>query len=89
MIGQAGLRYDIQLVETDESPVLPEESRIGTHLAFISDDPAASIEEIKIWTESRHIKFISGAWTDKEQYFDLPDLFVNFVIEILHSSVES
>jgi hypothetical protein len=88
MMGQSGLKYDIQLVETDESPAATIETKKGTHLAFISDDPQGVIDEIRLWAEGGKIKLISGKWTEKEQYFDLPDLFINFVIEVLHLSVE-
>jgi hypothetical protein len=88
MVGQVGLRYDIQLVETDERPILTSESKTGTHVAFISDDPQSKIEEIREWAFNKKIKFIAGGWSEKELYFDLPELFINFVVEIMHTSVE-
>jgi hypothetical protein len=88
MVGQAGLRYDIQLVETDEPSLPITTSKIGTHVAFISDDPQAVIQKIEAWSKEYDIKFITDGWSDKERYVDLPELFINFVIEIMHTSVE-
>jgi hypothetical protein len=30
---------------------------------------------------------IRGGWSEKELWFDLPDVFTNFVIEIMHTSI--
>jgi hypothetical protein len=43
---------------------------------------------VKKWAESKNIRFREGGWSEIERYFDLPDLFINSVIEIMHNSVD-
>lgn len=86
MISQKSININIQLIETNVKPILIEK-KINTHIAFISDDPEKNVNEIKQWANVHKIKFIKGEWSNKELWFDLPELFVNFVIEIMHKSV--
>jgi len=86
MIEQKPIPVDIQIIETEDK-IAPIEIKTNIHIAFLSDNPKLNIEEIKKWTESKNIKFRQGSWSDKEMWFDLPDIFVNFVIEIMHTSV--
>ncbi|MEA3429954.1 MAG: hypothetical protein U9R08_01640 [Nanoarchaeota archaeon] len=86
MVQQKPISIDIQIIETKDKPVLIEK-KINTHIAFLSDTPKADIEEIKQWSNDKGVKFRQGGWSDKELWFDLPDAFVNFVIEIMHTSV--
>jgi len=83
---QKPIPIGIQLIETKDKPI-PTEKKINTHIAFLSDTPKEDIEEIKKWCEEKDIEFKQGGWSDKELWFDLPDVFVNFVVEIMHTSV--
>ena len=82
MIQQKPIPVDIQMIETRDQIALIEK-KINTHIAFLTDTPKEDIEEIKQWSESRGIKFRQGKWSNKELWFDLPDVFVNFVIEVM------
>lgn len=86
MVGQDGLAFDIQLVEVDEHPVY-NKSRISSHVAFISEKPLVQIEKVEIWAKQNGIRFEKGGWSERELWFDLPDLFVDFVVEIMHVSI--
>jgi len=86
LIKQEPIPVRIQLIETKDQPVLIKR-KIKTHIAFLSDTPKKDIEEIRQWLENRNIDFRQGSWSDKELWFDLPDLFINFVIEIMHTSI--
>ena len=86
MVRQPLIPIDIQIIETSDSPI-PIDTKKNTHIAFLSDNPKSDLEEIKQWAEENGIKLIQGNWTEKELWFDLPDLFINFVIEIMHTSV--
>lgn len=86
MIGQDGLSFDIQLVEVDETPIHTK-SRVSSHVAFISNYPEEQIAKVEEWAQKKNIKFEKGGWNEKEQWFDLPELFVDFVVEIMHVSV--
>lgn len=86
MISQNGINFNIQLVEVDETPI-HNKSRISSHIAFISENPSDIIYKVEQWASNQNIRFTRGKWNEKELYFDLPDLFVDFVIEVMHKSV--
>ena len=86
LVQQKQIPIYIQIIETKHSP-LPTDLKIDTHIAFLSNTPKKDIEEIKQWVENKGIRFRQGAWSDKELWFDLPDIFVNFVIEIMRKSI--
>jgi len=88
MVGQKQLRFAIQIAEVSDSPITNIDIKKRTHIAFISDDPQAIIDKVEIWAKSKNINFRQGGWSDKERYFDLPDIFVNIVVEIMHTSIE-
>ncbi len=86
IIEQKPIHIGIQIIETGDRRI-PIEEKINTHISFLSDSPKEDIKELKEWFESKNIKFRQGSWSDKQLWFDLPDAFTNFVIEIMHSSV--
>lgn len=86
MIEQDSLRFDIQFIEVDQEPQ-PTNIKKESHIAFLSEDPQQAIQQIQSWVESQGKKFIHGSWSQKEHYFDCPDVFVDFVIEIMHTSI--
>lgn len=88
MIGQMQLRFAIQIVETEEKPITNIELKRKTHVAFLSDNPQEVINKVEAWAKDKNISFRQGGWSDTERYFDLPDIFINFVVEIMHSSIE-
>lgn len=88
MVGQEQLQLWIQVVEYDDQPITDIELKRRTHVAFISDDPQGLINKIQQWAQSKNIAFREGGWSDIERYFDLPDIFINFVVEVMHTSIE-
>lgn len=86
MVEQEGKNVIMQFIETDQKPQSTEAKK-NSHIAFLSDNPEEAISTIKTWIESKGVKFQSGAWSNKEFYFDCPEIFVDFVIEIMHTSV--
>jgi hypothetical protein len=86
LIQQKPIPIDIQLIETKDNPI-PIEKKINTHIGFLSDTPKEDIEKIGQWLEDKAVKFRQGGWSDEKLWFDLPDVFINFVIEIMHTSV--
>lgn len=87
MVGQDQLNFVIQVLEDSLKPIEDLEVKKKVHLAFLSDNPQKLLGKIKNWAETKNIKFRQGGWSDKEFYFDLPDVFVNFVIEVMHASI--
>jgi hypothetical protein len=88
MIRQKSIPVDIQIIETKDKPIQTK-IKINTHIAFLSETPEEDIQNIKKWAENKNKKVIKGAWSKKEYWFDIPDTFINFVIEIMHNSVIS
>ncbi len=86
MMEQKPILIDVQFIETQYKSI-PTKNKINTHIAFLTNDPQKYIKQIKKWAINKNLKFTQGKWSDKELWFDLPDLFVNFVIEIMHTSV--
>jgi len=87
MIRQGEIPVGLQIIETNDQPVDPIEKKINTHVAFLSADPKGDISEVEKWCAEKGIEFRRGGWSEKELWFDLPDVFVNFVVEIMHTSV--
>lgn len=88
MVGQKDLRFAVQIIQVDEKPIEDISKKIQTHMAFISDNPVNVIDEIKNWAIDKGLKFREGGWSPIERYFDLPEIFVNFVVEVMHTSIE-
>ena len=86
MIQQTPNPINIQIIETKDQPI-PIEKKTNTHIAFLSDTPKEDIKKIKQWSKENNINFRQGGWSDKELWFDLPNVFINFVIEIMHTSI--
>lgn len=88
MVAQEPLRFAIQITQVNDIPISDVELKKRTHIAFLSDNPQAVIDKIDAWAKSKNIKFRHGGWSDIERYFDLPDIFTNFVVEVMHTSIE-
>ncbi len=88
MVGQPQLRFAIQITEVTDAPIADLDKKRQSHVAFISNNPQEVIDKIKVWAEGKGFKFRDGGWSKIERYFDLPDIFVNFVVEVMHTSIE-
>ena len=87
MIEQKPISINIQIIETQDSPVSDIEKKVNTHIAFLSENPREDILKLEKWADDKGIGFRYGSWSERELWFDLPDIFVNFVIEIMHTSI--
>lgn len=87
LVGQEQLKFAIQVLESESKPIEDLEIKKQAHVGFISDNPRELLNEIKNWADSKNIKFREGGWSEKEFYFDLPDVFINFVVEVMHTSI--
>jgi len=85
-IEQKPIPIDIQIIETKNDAVTLD-IKINTHIAFLSDSPKKDINKIEEWAKNKNIQFIKGGWSEKELWFDLPNIFTNFVVEIMHTSI--
>jgi len=87
IVGQDKPEFRIQIIETEDKPIADIKVKRSSHLGFLSDNPQEVIDKVENWAKNKNIRFIQGQWSEKELYFDLPDLFTNFVIEVMHTSV--
>ena len=88
MVAQEPLNFAIQIVEVEEKPIIDLDIKRKVHIAFLSDNPKKIIQKIEGWAKQNNIAFREGGWSEKERYFDLPEIFVNFVVEVMHTSIE-
>ena len=86
MLEQKPLPVDIQIIEF-KSPEVSREIKNSTHICFLSDNPQSDLDEIKKWAKKKSIRFEQGKWSDEMLWFDLPGIFGNFVIEIMHKNI--
>lgn len=87
LVGQDHLDFSIQLIETDNVTPVTGPARINSQVSFISEDPAAHVTKIEQWAAGKNLQFVKGSWTERELWFDLPDLFTDSVIEVMHVSI--
>ena len=72
----------IQIIEVSKEP-LQFEGKEESHIGFISKNPKQALDEIEKFAEINKIKFVKGSWSDLEFWFDLPEIFVDFVVEVM------
>lgn len=85
-IAQRGNPFVLQFVESEQRP-LPTETKYNTHIAFISERPKEEVGRLKEWIQARGIKTSEGSWTEREFWLDCPEVFVDFVLEIMHRNI--
>lgn len=85
-MGPKGSSAVVQFNEVDASP-LAIEQKTYSHLAFLDSDPKAATDDLARWLKEQGIASRIGQWSDRELWLDCPDLFLDFVIEIMHPFV--
>jgi hypothetical protein len=76
----------IQIIEVDKKTGYFE-GKEEMHIGFISENPLKKIQMIKTFAETHNLTVIQNQWSDLEYWFDIPELFVNFVIEIMDKKI--
>jgi len=76
--------FVIQISEINDKPTR-NKNKVETHIAFRSEDPVKEIYELKKWIEKKGVKVVVGKWKESELWLDLPDIFINFVVEIFNN----
>lgn len=79
-------KIEIQLIESTEKSCALKQ-KLETHIAFISKEPQQELAKVEKWANSEDIVFKPGKWNEEMLWFDLPDVFINFVVEIMDYSV--
>ncbi len=78
---QPGTNVDLQFSRSDPGHRDPDKQR--SQGSFLSDTPKAALEDLAAWVRARGLVASVGAYSDKEFYLDVPDAFVDFVIEAM------
>lgn len=92
-MGVEGAGVVVQFSEVQSTPPLAppleegENRKTYSHIAFLDDDPRAATEALVRWCGEQGIVTRTGQWKDTEHWLDCPDLFHDFVLEIMHPSV--
>lgn len=74
--------FSIQFSEIHE-PISKSSNKKETHFAFSSKNPVEDLKKIRLWFEQQNIIVKTGSWSETELWLDCPEIFINFVIEIL------
>ncbi len=85
ILHQAGSGIDIQLICSEDFD--PQQNKHRSHLGFISTHPMEDREAIRRWCEDRGLVTELGQWSDRELWIDLPDVFLDFVIEVMDRKI--
>jgi hypothetical protein len=78
---QPGANVDLQF---SRSPSVNRDTdKLRSQVSFLSDTPREDLEELAAWAHERGLKAEVGAYSDREFYLDVPEAFVDFVIEAM------
>jgi hypothetical protein len=78
---QPGANVDLQFSRSQ----IPnrDADKLRSQVSFLSETPREDLEELASWIRERKLKAEVGAYSDREFYLDVPDAFVDFVIEAM------
>ncbi len=78
---QPGANVDLQF---SRSPTTDRDAdKLRSQISFLSQTPQAALEDLAAWAKAHGMEASVGRYSDKEFYLDLPDAFVDFVIEAM------
>ncbi len=83
---QEGNDVRIQVIEVSKEAKYFE-GKEESHIGFISKNPVSDIAEIEKFAKENELVFVKGSWSDQEHWFDMSELFVDFVIEIMDKKI--
>ncbi len=78
---QPGTNVDLQLSRSDTAGRDADKSR--SQVSFLSETPQADLERLAAWARERGLDAHVGAYSGREFYLDLPEAFVDFVVEAM------
>jgi hypothetical protein len=78
---QPGANVDLQFSRSDTATRDPDKLR--SQVAFLSETPREDLEAVSAWFAGQGLEARVGAYSDREFYLDVPDAFVDFVIEAM------
>lgn len=72
---------DLQFCETEAEVCRGDKH--NSHISFLSPDPESQLKALSASFESRGYQTRLGQWSDKEFWLDVPEVFIDFVIECM------
>lgn len=86
MVKYPWIEIRIQLIETEDAGETSEQKK-NSHIGLVSSNPKKELSHIKEVITEMWLSYIQGGRSDKEFYFDCPEVFTDFVVEIMDTSV--
>jgi len=78
---QPGTNVDLQLSQSETAHRDADKQR--SQVSFLSDTPKAELERLAAWFHAKGLEAVVGSYSDREFYLDVPEAFVDFVIEAM------
>lgn len=78
---QPGTNVDLQFSRSDTTERAADKLR--SQVSFLSETPHAALEDLAAWARTHGMEANVGSYSGKEFFLDLPEAFVDFVIEAM------
>jgi len=78
---QPGTNIDLQLSRSETEH--RDGDKLRSQVAFLSHTPQADLQRLAEWAQAKGLQAMVGSYSDREFYLDLPEAFVDFVIEAM------
>ncbi len=78
---QPGTNVDLQLSRSETAQ--RDDDKRRSQIAFLSDTPQLDLEKLAAWAETAGMAASVGSYSDREFFLDVPEAFVDFVIEAM------
>lgn len=78
---QPGANVDLQFSRSETAG--RDADKLRSQVAFLSETPREALQALADWATARGLAAQVGAYSDREFYLDLPEAFVDFVVEAM------
>jgi hypothetical protein len=78
---QPGANVDLQFSRSEISK--RDSDKIRSQVSFLDDHPKAALEGLASWARQHGMEAEVGSYSDREFYLDIPDAFIDFVVEAM------
>ena len=80
---QRGTAVDLQFCETSIDPNIIVDDKHNSHISFLTETPEQDLRRLGMWIEAQGYRVAYGSWSNQEYWLDVPEVFVDFVIEAM------
>jgi hypothetical protein len=78
---QPGSNIDLQFSRSETAH--RDADKLRSQVSFLSETPRAALEDLAAWAQARGLEASVGSYSDREFFLDVPEAFVDFVIEAM------